>query len=42
MMHRLVDKLADLLQTLEHPDKRWKSEPNTELIERLKRMKQYT
>jgi hypothetical protein len=40
MMLRLVDKLTDLIQTIENPNKRWKAEPDTELIERLTKMKQ--
>jgi hypothetical protein len=40
MMLRLVDKLADLIKTLENPNKRWKVEPDTKLIERLTKMKQ--
>ncbi len=38
MLQRLEDKLGDLIRTLEKPNKRWKVEPDQELMERLKEM----
>jgi uncharacterized protein len=39
MIQRLEDKLVDLIRTLEKPNKRWKNEPDKELIDRLVKMK---
>jgi uncharacterized protein len=39
MIQRLGDKVADLILTLENPNKRWKIEPDKELIDRLVKMK---
>jgi uncharacterized protein len=39
MILRLGDKVADLILTLENPNKRWKIEPDKELIDRLVKMK---
>ena len=38
MMLRLKDKLDDLINALKNPNKRWKIEPNPELIEYLNEM----
>ncbi|WHY87067.1 restriction endonuclease-like protein [Neobacillus novalis] len=40
MMQRLDDKLADLISTLNNQNKRWKIEPDSELMERLSKMKE--
>lgn len=40
MIQRLVDKLDDLIHTLEKPNKRWKIEPDIELLGRLVKMKE--
>jgi uncharacterized protein len=40
MIQRLGDKVEDLIHTIENPNKRWKIEPDKELIERLIKMKE--
>lgn len=39
MMNRLLDKIKDLIQALCQPNKKWNTEPDLELMERLNDMK---